>query len=361
MPPSAVLKLAKSIPPFPAAIAQLRDATDLEVDEALRIVSCDPALAARVLKVSNSSFYGRRGRVASLREAVILLGVRTLRNLALGLGVVQLRDRWSFPTALKEFQVRYWRSSIASSVAASSIAQSLRLRSRDECFAAGLVRGVGQLGMMRALGADYAAFLSKESVYSERLAQLETETFGYSHLDLGRMMCVEWKLPELLTDVVSDSAPGSELGRVVSLGRALAQFAGFGGLGSESLPLTELASLLGRDPDSLSEIMEQLPGAVEEAATTLEIAARPDRRVAAKPLDVAVSDPAGAHLVRLAVRGLGCAPSEEGAGLLVGDGSGAQAAERPLALDLSSQGLRAGELAVGPLYDGLRTFLGGSR
>jgi len=350
--------IVKAIPPLPAAVAKLGQAAQLEVADVLKIVSCDPAIAARVLKVSNSSFYGRRGRVLSLREGVITLGVHTVKSLAIGLAVAGLHKRLVLDPKLALAQARYWRCSIATSVAASEIARSLRLSCRDECFTGGLVRQVGQLGMMGEFGAGYASFLAPQVMESPDFALREERAFGLSHVEVGQAMCEQWKLPEPLTALVGQSSD-QPLAEVVELSRALAEFAGFGGLGSQPINLELIRGLLERRPAALEDVSDGLEEGVAEAESTLGISAEALQGIKPCSVEVKISDPASASLVRLAIRGLGCEVDSAGA-WLVGDSAAVAESAKP-ALDVARHGLSEGKLTAAALRRGLSEFLGGAR
>ncbi len=358
MPPKTAQEIAKSIPPLPAAISKLQESPRLEVSEAVKIVSCDPALAARVLKLSNSTFYGRRGRVQSLNDAVVTLGVHTVRSLALGLAVAQMRQKVPLVPGLASLQLRFWRNSVATSVAASSIAKRLRLSCRDEAFTGGLVGRVGQLGMMRAYGAGYATFLAPAVVQGDDLAPREEVAFGLSHLEVGHAMCQAWNLPERLTALVGGTlASEEELGSAIRLARGLAEACGFGGLGSDVLDLSELELILRAKPPALLEVVGELSAAVSEAAETLELPAVGEPSLSGASVQIEIADPIAAQTVELIVRGLGC-EVVPGAAVVLADSGRAVHGER-LVFDVTQHGLQDQRLSVSRFRRALISFLAG--
>ena len=140
---SSLLKLTESmvaLPTLPLVATRLLRAVaqpDTTPDEIARILSLDPALTARTLRLANSEFYGFPRRVGSVDLAVVVLGSNPIRDLALSASVFRTIGE---ADALME---DVWRHSLAAGVAARILADRSRYRLSSEAYAAGLLHDIG--------------------------------------------------------------------------------------------------------------------------------------------------------------------------------------------------------------------------
>ena len=111
-PRAAVLDSIKELPPFPLVVHELmrimRD-TECSNDQINRVLSADQALASKILRLVNSSFYGLPGRVSTIPRAVVILGHAAVRNFAAGLAVVE-RLGTRLPPAQRQ---SFWQHALA--------------------------------------------------------------------------------------------------------------------------------------------------------------------------------------------------------------------------------------------------------
>ena len=120
-------------------------------DDISAVLASDQALAAKVLKLVNSSFYGMSGQVSTISRAVVILGVSAVRNLALGLSIAGIMGKgrqsslWS----------RFWDHSLAAATAAEHLARETGYPDPEEAFVAGLLHDVGHLVFMLAAPGDF--------------------------------------------------------------------------------------------------------------------------------------------------------------------------------------------------------------
>ena len=122
---------------------------DFHMRDLASIISRDPALSAKVLKVANSALYGVAREITTVNQAVMWLGVQSVRTLALSFGLV--RGRSSGKKQGFDHQT-YWKRSIISAVAARRLAKQADSEWWEEAFLGGLLQDIGMLAMKAALG-----------------------------------------------------------------------------------------------------------------------------------------------------------------------------------------------------------------
>jgi HD-like signal output (HDOD) protein len=169
-----------------------------DVNEVVDCLRSDPALAAKVLRVVNSSRYGVRGRVTSLRTAVSHLGQRSLRLLTMTFSLIDAMTRGAAGNLYQDF----WRRALTMAGVASRLA-ALRPTEIDgeSAYTAGLLSDLGVLVMAQAAGERYAA-VYRHTVHGSELVAAEREAFGFAHPALAARLLEMWEFPPLMADAV---------------------------------------------------------------------------------------------------------------------------------------------------------------
>lgn len=164
-----------------------------------KVISLDPVLTGQVLKLINSAYYSLVNKVTSLTRAIIMLGLNTVKNLALSTAIIrcvgQVKKSKSLP--IKDF----WAHSIGVGVMAKLLAaeQDVPLGEREEYFVAGLLHDLGKI----PFGDEYAEVLAQAAKVYQPLNVLEQELMGFDHEAVGEMIASKWKLNAVLTDAIS--------------------------------------------------------------------------------------------------------------------------------------------------------------
>ena len=167
-----------------------------------RVISLDPVLMGRVLKLINSAYYGLGTQVTSLVRAIIMLGVNTVKNLALSTAVI---DRFS---ARRDFSAinmdGFWRHSLCVGVTSKLIAQRRGVdpKSLEEYFAAGLLHDIGKIPMNDALAEDYMRAVSTADRDRIPLNLAERKVLGLDHAIAGAAVAHAWKLTGAINDAI---------------------------------------------------------------------------------------------------------------------------------------------------------------
>ncbi len=163
-----------------------------------KVISLDPVLTGQVLKLINSAYYSLVNKVTSLTRAIIMLGLNTVKNLALSTAIIrcvgQAKKSKSLP--IKDF----WAHSIGVGVMAKLLAveQDIPLAEREEFFVAGLLHDLGKV----PFGDEYAEVLTRVLKEAQPLNRLELEMLGIDHEAVGQMIASKWKLNATITDAI---------------------------------------------------------------------------------------------------------------------------------------------------------------
>lgn len=182
-------RLSAISPAVQAILPRLGDDT-FDVNELGRMVAKDPLLAARVLRLANSPFYGLARQVGSLRDAVVVLGFSNLRSVLLSAG---LMGAFSDSKAISR--------SLATAAAARSLAKSLKLDQGMACTA-GLLHNLGAL-LLGHFAAEPWQALANEPMASASIRLLkEREIFGFDHCELGAEIAGDWRFPEAIQTAI---------------------------------------------------------------------------------------------------------------------------------------------------------------
>lgn len=163
-----------------------------------RAVSMDPALAGRLLKIANSSFYGLNKRVDSVRRAVQLLGFYPTRDLALALAVGSLGKQG---TALSRLA---WERSLFTAVGMQHIARYIRNADRNQAFVTGLLHDIGAMLLLELEPEAYAPLFKTFHRQGANLVRAEQFQLGYSHAQLAGEVLRRWNLPDDVATSVAE-------------------------------------------------------------------------------------------------------------------------------------------------------------
>ncbi|MEE8576875.1 MAG: HDOD domain-containing protein [candidate division Zixibacteria bacterium] len=168
------------------------------------ILSEDPAMSVKVLKLTNSAFYGLQREVESVKQAVVVVGMEAIKNLVLSASVLDMFKGEEYD---QEFQEQFWRHSLATAFCGRIVARKLKTRGMvdpDSAFSAGLLHDIGKIIMATHLQEDYAGVISARAEGSDKLDHdLEESILGYHHAQIGAILAEQWKLPSKLQESIA--------------------------------------------------------------------------------------------------------------------------------------------------------------
>ena len=219
----------KELPSLPAAAAQVIELTsdeNVSMDELATTIQNDQALAAKILRTVNSSFYGLREPCSTIKRALIMMGLKPVKTLALTFSLVTAVEADEDPAF---DYVAYWRRGLYTAIGAHVIMEQYKKSANaDEAFLGGLLQDIGVLAMYKGIGEDYLETLTQVGEDHRQLARLEVEKYELQHPDVGAMLVARWKLPDQLMMPVKfherpTAAPGghAEVVRAVAMGNLI--------------------------------------------------------------------------------------------------------------------------------------------
>lgn len=185
-----------TIPVVATKVMQLIESERATAEELAKIVASDPAVAARVLKISNSSFYGCQRQIQTLSHAIVVLGFSTLKSLVVAASVKQVYQ----PYGLIEKML--WEHSFGAGLASRMIAKETRLVSEEEAFLGGLFHDIGKI-IMNTMNSDQFRDVIQRC-YNDGLTfeEAERQVYSYTHSEVGGLVIKKWNFPTMLMHAV---------------------------------------------------------------------------------------------------------------------------------------------------------------
>lgn len=176
-------------------IRRALDTPDISNDQIARIISAEPVLSAQVLKLANSAMFNRTDRkVEELRAATVLLGFGVVRNVAISVGMKQLKDHQASGQTSERME-GLWTRSMRVAALAFVLARNLTRLSADKAMIAGLLHDVGKFYILNRACLYQDLFVSDEALW---------DLVDQWHADIGAAILDSWELPEDVRAAVMD-------------------------------------------------------------------------------------------------------------------------------------------------------------
>ncbi len=256
----SIIKDTKSLPTLPGVIAKLTSLAEnnkASVNEMARVVASDQVLSAKVLRLVNSPFYGFSGRVSTISNALILLGVNVVKSLALSSSIFEMMEKNT---------VGLWEHSLGAGVAANIIAKKLNLPEIEEISTAALLHDIGKVIIKIKLESDYDHLIALIKEKDLSMLEAEKDLLDADHAEIGEWLARSWFLPEKLIEPIAFhhdvERASTQLAKtsVVHLADVLVKASGFGFSGDDYVPRIQTAAWkkLGLNEAMLEEIVRDL-------------------------------------------------------------------------------------------------------
>lgn len=246
-----------------------------------RVIQLDPVLMGRVLKLINSAYYGLGTQVTSLARAIIMLGVNTVKNLALSSAVI---DRFADKKDFRALNMEgFWRHSLCVGVTAKLLAKKRGVdpKAAEEYFAAGLLHDIGKIPINAALSEEYLRAVAIADMERISLHLAEERAMGIDHSEAGAVIARNWKLSGAIADSIAFhhslaeyDGDHADVLRTVAVANYFAnrESIGFSGNRYPEKVAPEIWAALGIEKSLLEEIEDPVAAEIEKAKVFLKSA-----------------------------------------------------------------------------------------
>jgi len=184
-----------SLPTIALEVLELAQREGVDIAEIARIISKDPALSSKILRTVNSSFYGRSQSISQVSQALVILGLQSVKTLVLGFSLVSNLKKAGQGKGFKHLD--YWRRSIYAATAGKTLAARVHVVQAEECFLAALLQDIGMLVLDQVLNDEYGHIYEKATTHRQLVA-VEKQILGMTHADVTGFLAEQWKLPPVL-------------------------------------------------------------------------------------------------------------------------------------------------------------------
>lgn len=260
-----------ALPTVPSVLKKLLKVIEnpkVSLNEIGNFISSDPVLTTRVLKVVNSPIYGFPGRISSVSQALILLGLNVVRGMLLGVSVFE---------AMEKAMVGLWAHSMGTAVAARIIARKKGLSEPEEVSVAALLHDIGKVVLSLKFPEEYRDVMANAERNGLYISEAEKNYFSITHAEAGAWIAQKWNFPRGLVEVIeyhykphlSKNVPLHSA--IVHLADILIMARGFGFSGNNSVPPVNPAAwqILDLSEDDLREIIREMEEVLEQSGDFL--------------------------------------------------------------------------------------------
>lgn len=240
-----LLAAAGALPTLPQVVRYILETIDddnADADALVLHLNTDPAIVARLLAAANSSAFGLSAKVASTRQAILVLGLATVRTITLATALMERLGNVSRDGRL------LWRHSLGVATCARSVAEGIE-HNPETAFSAGLLHDIGQLLMAAVAPAAVAVAVDQARREEVSIVVAEQAVFGYDHAIAGAELARLWRLPDDIACGIHahhqpDSGEDGEIGDLIHVAEVLSHALDLGAVPNNRVPdVSEIALL----------------------------------------------------------------------------------------------------------------------
>jgi HD-like signal output (HDOD) protein len=262
----------RNLASFPLVFEKVNEVIDRPESSAEDIAAAletDQALSARLLRIANSAFYGFPSAVESVRQAVVILGTRQIRDLMMAtLAINQFKGIAPSLVNMSDF----WRHSLATALCARAFARRRREPNIERFFISGLLHDVGGLVLYQSEPTMAARALERHAETGELLHACEARVFGFDHADVGAALLSAWRFPAAIQAVVGGhhrfgvAARHAQELAVVQVADVVAHAMDLGTNGERNVPVLDSSAwdLVAEHPLDLAELLDEVDTVLRE-------------------------------------------------------------------------------------------------
>jgi putative nucleotidyltransferase with HDIG domain len=203
-----VLRRIRDIPSLPDIVHKIlavlgRPATP--ASEIAELISYDPGLTSKVLRMVNSAAYGFQRQISSIQHAVMILGFNNVRGLVLSASIFKLFEGHTRPGGLNH--KIFWEHSLGTAIAARLLSKLLRVGKAEDVFSAAMLHDIGKVILDIYFERDYEQVLqatNRQHIlgHGDAFLQIENRLLAMNHTEIGFHLATKWKLPVTITEVI---------------------------------------------------------------------------------------------------------------------------------------------------------------
>ncbi len=229
-----LLKAVKDLPPMPKVLFKIQKLLIDPNSDAKQIagyIETDQALAAKVLRMANSPFYGMTGKVSSVQHAAVILGFKTLGELTMLAGFSDLMGKKLPGYGYNSDEL--WRHSLAVALASRIIAEKINPELSNEALTAGLIHDMGKVILDPYVLDRREAFDVFVENENQTFLIAEKHVLGFDHAEIASEICLKWKFPDSLALAIKyhhnpSRSNGNEMAFILHLADYIAVLSGSG-------------------------------------------------------------------------------------------------------------------------------------
>ncbi len=232
-----------------------------------KVICQDQVLASKVLKLVNSAYYGLPRKVATIIEAIPILGMQALRNLVIGASVYKLLSGLKGKKAVNPKQI--WLHGTACAVTSKLLAAKTRIFNKEHAFMAGLLHDIGKIIFSTFLHDEYLEVLEMSKKEGCPVIEAEQKLLETTHAYIGRVVAHKWNLPAILVEPIGYHhdplfrCQNSDLVQMVHLANAISIMAGYSATGSAEIRLEEkVLERFRLSEEKLGRLAEEIKGKI---------------------------------------------------------------------------------------------------
>ncbi|MDD2541359.1 MAG: HDOD domain-containing protein [Desulfuromonadaceae bacterium] len=188
-----------TIPIVATKVLQLLDDPDVSVEDVADLMLSDQVMTARVMKLINSPVYKPNQEITSLKRALVYLGLRHVRELALTTSVINAFDGTSGALELNAF----WEHSFGVGMVSKIIAKNIGYQDLEKAYIAGIIHDLGEVFLSNFLRDPFLEVLEHIKTHPVKLVDAEAELLGTSHCEIGLCIARKWNFPDAYCDVIA--------------------------------------------------------------------------------------------------------------------------------------------------------------
>lgn len=198
-----VIKRVRDLPSPSLVVTDLMrsfEEPDVNIGVLAEMVSHDQALTAKTLRLANSSFYGLSHKVATIQQAITVLGFDSVRALVVAAGATENFPRGGHPAF--NFDA-FWRHAIGTAVCTKHIASAANLNG-NYAFVCGLLHDIGKMVLVTCFSSQYQEVVKQRNKLDCHVLEAERAVLGIDHAMVGQLVCENWKFPALIQKAVAN-------------------------------------------------------------------------------------------------------------------------------------------------------------